>query len=598
VREVLVRRARIPHDAFSVHKYKPEDFLVMFDSAELRDRAAALPSLPHKHFTPFFRRWTRLAQAQKVSAGSLVHLAIEGIPPHTWDRSTVDHLLGTSCALDALALETADRSDPSLFKATAWTHDVAGIPTARLLWAPEPVDGVDPMGPQPVRRLRKLGLLEYKVLIHVTRVDEYAESEGPAWRRSSPGSDRSGLPSDDSLEEGFWTSRSTPWQSGCEDRRGEQGGGGSGHGYRDNHRQLASSPVTARSNWRLPALAGPVYRPVSDRIGTNMRPEVAGPSSAAPGQQAAESEIAFVAAGAPPKATLAVHDPNVAPAASEKGKEVGEVPDSLANKDRSDQLDPEAGAVGESLPILDTVGPVVELREVEKALDGMDSCSHATTTSQRGGQGLRPSPISDKRNEEYFTVSLSAGPGPIPMGRMDDMAPAQVSAQNSENMDDLQSVAHSLLESYAGHNVDLQLVQKIRVDEVGGVKMAEKALVRMKDFCSRLLKLLAPPLLREVESSLRAEAEPFTPRRSSKNSAMLKTPGKKASAAETALLRALGVSPTNLTADEDAISELKQLFDSPIRDHQLHVLAAIFGKTMPSRTEILNAGSVEISVSA
>jgi hypothetical protein len=245
---------------------------------------------------------------------------------------------------------------------------------------------------------------------------------------------------------------------------------------------------------------------------------------------------------------------------------------------------------------------VVELREAEKALDGMGSCSHATTTSQRGGQGLRPSPVSDKRNEEYFTVSLSAGPGPIPMGRMDEMPPAQVSAQNSENTDDLQSVAHSPLESYAGHNVDLQLVQKIRVDEVGGVKMAEKlALVRMKDFCSRLLKSLAPPLLWEVESSLRAKAEPFTPDRSSRNSATLKTLGKsskQASAAETALLKALGVSPTNLTADEDAISELKQLFDSPIRDRQLHVLAAIFGKTMPSRTEILNAGSVEISVLA
>jgi hypothetical protein len=52
--------------------------------------------------------------------GSLVHLAIEGIPPNTWDRSTVDYLLGTSGALDALAPETMDRSDLSLFKAIAF----------------------------------------------------------------------------------------------------------------------------------------------------------------------------------------------------------------------------------------------------------------------------------------------------------------------------------------------------------------------------------------------------------------------------------------------------------------------------------------------
>jgi hypothetical protein len=57
-------------------------------------------------------------------------------------------------------------------------------------------------------------------------------------------------------------------------------------------------------------------------------------------------------------------------------------------------------------------------------------------------------------------------------------------------------------------------------------------------------------------------------------------------------------SPENLTADEDAIMELKQLFDSPLRERQLHVLAAIYGKTMPSRTEILSSGSMEISVSA
>jgi hypothetical protein len=94
-------------------------------------------------------------------------------------------------------------------------------------------------------------------------------------------------------------------------------------------------------------------------------------------------------------------------------------------------------------------------------------------------------------------------------------------------MDDLQSVSHTPLESYAGHNVDLQLVQKICDDEVGGVKVAEKlALARMKDFCSRLLKSLAHPLLREVESSLRANAEPFTPRRSSRTYATPKTPGR------------------------------------------------------------------------
>jgi hypothetical protein len=44
------------------------------------------------------------------------------------------------------------------------------------------------------------------------------------------------------------------------------------------------------------------------------------------------------------------------------------------------------------------------------------------------------------------------------------------------------------------------------------------ALGRMKSFCAKILKALAPPLLKEVQvaSSLRPDAEPFTPRRSAR----------------------------------------------------------------------------------
>jgi hypothetical protein len=98
------------------------------------------------------------------------------------------------------------------------------------------------------------------------------------------------------------------------------------------------------------------------------------------------------------------------------------------------------------------------------------------------------------------------------------------------------------LESYAGHNLDMELVQKIPEPINGDMTAAEKlATMRMKELCARILKSLAPPLLREVESmsSLRAAAEPFTPRRSSRFSTPASRPGKatrKASAAESALL--------------------------------------------------------------
>jgi hypothetical protein len=233
VEDALVRRAGIPRDAFSVHSYMPEDFLVVFASEQFRDQVASRPSLLTENFSLFFRRWTRLATAQRVVAQSKVHLAIEGIPPHAWDRSTAEHLLGTSCALTELAPETASRADLGLFKGMAWTRSLESIPPVRLLWVPEPDEGVPLAGPQPLQRIQELGLLEYRILIHVTRVEEYITMEGPTWARRSPGSDQSGLPSQDSLEDGFWTTRNLPWSSGSPDPRGRfsgNGGGGAGNG--------------------------------------------------------------------------------------------------------------------------------------------------------------------------------------------------------------------------------------------------------------------------------------------------------------------------------------------------------------------------------
>jgi hypothetical protein len=122
-------------------------------------------------------------------------------------------------------------------------------------------------------------------------------------------------------------------------------------------------------------------------------------------------------------------------------------------------------------------------------------------------------------------------------------------------------------------------------------------------FCSQILKILAPPLLQEVESaaSLHASAEPFTPRRSTRFSTPTRPPSKqvkKASVAENALLKVLGLRAENLSAGKDAIQELKEFFDSPIRDPQLHVLAAIFGKMMSAKDDLASRGAMEISVSA
>jgi hypothetical protein len=104
--------------------------------------------------------------------------------------------------------------------------------------------------------------------------------------------------------------------------------------------------------------------------------------------------------------------------------------------------------------------------------------------------------------------------------------------------------------------------------------------------------MLAPPLLREIESSkkLNAEAEPFTPRRITRRAAAapVAAPGKlskKVTAEDTALFKALGPTPEELSVTNEHLMSLKKLFDSPLSNKHLRVVASIFGKVMPKNLQ-------------
>jgi hypothetical protein len=113
---------------------------------------------------------------------------------------------------------------------------------------------------------------------------------------------------------------------------------------------------------------------------------------------------------------------------------------------------------------------------------------------------------------------------------------------------------------------------------------------KMRHFCAAILKKLAPPLLKEIESSalLRQDDGLVTPRRVTRANAGVPACGtasrrsKKASAAEAVLLKALGITQSDLEVNEEAIEEFRSLFDSPVREQHLRAMATIFGKTVPS----------------
>jgi hypothetical protein len=168
----------VPEKAMSVHAFAPEDFLMIFPSKELHNHVASWPPVLVAGVPLSWCSWNRQAQAELVPTQQRVSLVLEGIPPHAWDISVVEDLLGRSCAVEVVAPETKARSDLALFKLTAWTSQIEAILVARTLAAPEPVMGGEGhvrSSADVVREGSRLAsphikTLQYKVLVHITRV--------------------------------------------------------------------------------------------------------------------------------------------------------------------------------------------------------------------------------------------------------------------------------------------------------------------------------------------------------------------------------------------------------------------------------------------
>jgi uncharacterized membrane protein YgcG len=540
VADAIAGALDISFDRFSVHSFKPEDFLVVFALGEHMDRVAALPFLPVGDCSLFFRRWNRLAQAERVVAESRVHLAIEGIPPHAWDRSTVEHLLGTSCSLEEMAPESASRADLGLFKVTAWAREVDSIPPARMLWIPEPAIGVLAGGPQPVRRLRKLGMLEYRVLIHVSRVEEYVAMDGPA-RQVSPESVRSGEPSQGSFEGGFWTSRNEKWSLGREDRRGGNlqggggspgGGGGRSHGGGGAGHGQSRVGLSGPSNWRLPRVSGPVHVQMKERLG-------GGTSQIMSGQNRHGDGTAFGAVGNP-EASIAVHPREDVLA---KGKEAVDplgADGCQMVSSNAPALVPLADAL-EPVPVL--VAPVGKDQGCFSPEGSMQASSgsvllEATEDRLEVGQEISFGCVemgssicarADNSEEESFFDSLEAALDPETdaheVGSSTREGYFTVSLSDESVLDGRHASTDPTLDAQPFNAVAVVPQAQSPAHDCGAVVLSasrgEVPLDKLRLFCSNVLLTLAPPLLKEVQSSqsLGPEADEGTPRRITRSGA-------------------------------------------------------------------------------
>ncbi|KAK1608074.1 hypothetical protein QYE76_031747 [Lolium multiflorum] len=254
----------VPEGAVSVHSFAPEDFLVICESEELRSHVAGMPSVLVAGAPLSFRQWNRQAHASLVPLKSRVLLAIEGLPPHAWDTAVVEDILGKSCAVDEIAPETKARSDLSLFKLTAWTSELEAIPVARRLAVPEPIAGGGASSAAAVRDAGGIKTLQYRVLVHLVRVEEEVEgglvqpfgpfSRGPAGSRDGGGEGDGG--GRDKGAEPRRVCRDLPWTRGVPDRRRGPGGGEGAAQLCSGPSLLAAAPAPAKS-WALPRVCSP-----------------------------------------------------------------------------------------------------------------------------------------------------------------------------------------------------------------------------------------------------------------------------------------------------------------------------------------------------
>jgi hypothetical protein len=476
---------------------------------------------------------------------------------------------------------------------SAWTGDLAQIPPAQTLVIPEPEEDGDEM-PLLVREFsddsrstlsvklpKDKKLLKYKVLIHVDRVeeDEAPDEYVPGLVPPSPISDQDGLPSPPGRDPGSAGRRRTrwlPWQSGVRDKRGPSQHKGKAVQQRTFCQVVTTQQLPQRS-WRL----SPMPRQKYARRVASPRPAMA-PVSPRPEPMATPALAA--------KASSPVHPV------------LEEVVDVMVTVVERQTVSPttlpeqpavEVETIARVMTVLSQARADLELHG-EMSIEQTGSCDSLPAS---------PRPHCDKP-EQFFMVSLSEGVDSLGGQRHEAYVEESLSCQ--DEADSLhQSKAPQ--EDHVGPNEELQLVKVQQIPDSLPMKEGEAiAMGIMKAFCTRILKALAPPLLREVQatSTLRPEAEAFTPRRSTRGhggATPVVTSGKqprRASTAETALLKALGITPADMSVDEHALHDFEQLFDSPLRDQHVHVLASVFGKIMPEWPESMRHQPVEICMRA
>ena len=115
--------ARALHAAFgvgpaemSIRRYYPEDFLVLCQDGDLRDRMVREGRASSSWFELSLRPWIRQSQATAASLPFLVPISLRGVPAHAWSQRTASVVLRGLGYVVGVDEDTASRADMADFR--------------------------------------------------------------------------------------------------------------------------------------------------------------------------------------------------------------------------------------------------------------------------------------------------------------------------------------------------------------------------------------------------------------------------------------------------------------------------------------------------
>ncbi|RLN03795.1 hypothetical protein C2845_PM13G08830 [Panicum miliaceum] len=98
VRRFIQRNYDLDGSSFTLHRYWPEDFLIIFRNAANFQHVLDAPPLPRADVVLRFRKWSRLSMAEGDTMRYRVLVEIRGIPSNAWSATTAQIILGGACA--------------------------------------------------------------------------------------------------------------------------------------------------------------------------------------------------------------------------------------------------------------------------------------------------------------------------------------------------------------------------------------------------------------------------------------------------------------------------------------------------------------------